>query len=104
MWKKPRHATTKPAPTAAQPMAATIPSFLIFLPIRPLNRNPSSGKSTAYPVSWGLIVRLSPLHDVDLVDVHRLFVPVDRDDDRQAHGSLRRSHGHGEEHERLAGD
>src|SRR5262249_53775169 len=44
----------------------------------------------------------SPFHDVDLVDIQRLLVPEERNDDRQADGRLGRRHRHHKEDEDLA--
>src|SRR5262245_35103632 len=78
----------KTAPDAMTPTAVLDSRF----PTRPLMTNPIAGKSGMSQIRSKKFIRSSPLHQIDLVDVHRLFVLEHRDHDPETDRRFRRSH------------
>src|SRR5262245_6040382 len=78
----------KTAPDAMMPTAVLDSRF----PMRPLMTNPIAGKSGMSQIRSKKFIRCSPLHQIDLVDVHRLFVLEHRDHDPETDRRLCRSH------------
>src|SRR5919197_1069695 len=95
--------STNDAATATMPISA--PCFGIRLPKNTMRKKEANGRTAMIQLyrinAWGL---LSPLQQVDLVDVDGLSVAVDQDHDGQADADLGRGHGDHEQREHLAGE
>src|SRR5262245_36371490 len=91
---------SKTAPAAIVPMAF----FDRRLPRRPLMTKPIAGKSGISQIrSRKFIFLSSPLHQVDFVDVHRLFVLEHCDHNPETDGSFSGRHRDDKDSEYLAG-
>src|SRR5581483_7896155 len=94
--KKMAVATPKAATTRAE---ASQPAYLPSrLPANRLTTNPASGRAGTSQICFSTV---SPLQEVDIVDVGTLPSPVHGHDDRQTHDDLRRRDDHREEREHL---
>src|SRR5437773_5967518 len=87
--------------TSPHAMTPTI-VFDMRFPNKPLIMNPAAGKSGISQIRSRKFIR-SPLHQIDLVDVHRLFVLEHRDYDPQTNRGFCRSHGNHKNRENLTG-
>src|SRR5215471_9096255 len=93
------YATTVARPTDPAPTAETkdLPSFL---PNRMQSRNPASGSAGIHQSENRVLI--SPLQEVDLVDVDRFLVAEERHEDGQSDRGLGRGDRDDEEDEELA--
>src|SRR5438093_11895134 len=80
---------------------AIVPTALLESrpPKRPLKAKPANGRSGMSGISAST---LSPPQEVQLVDLNRVLVPVEGDDDRETDGDLARGHADDERREGLA--
>src|SRR5919201_3953182 len=87
-WKSTPMAMTKLAPTARIPMGAPPPG--VRVPKKTIRKNAIAGRAGISQAWW--ITPASPFQEVDLVDVDRLAVAIDEDDDGQTDADFRRGH------------
>src|SRR5438128_2419435 len=87
--------------TAAHAMRPTT-VFDIRLPNSPLMTNPAAGNRGINQMRSKKFISTLPFHQIDFVDVHRLFVLEHRDHDPEAHRSFGSGHGDDKYGENLA--
>src|SRR5213594_965884 len=89
--------------TTPQPMTATAVLDIRF-PNRPFITNPAAGNSGINQIRSRKFMLPLPLHQIDLVDVHRFLVLEHRDHDPKPDRGFRCSHCNDKDSEDLTGN